>query len=160
MCTLEKETHVILWQILSLLNSIFEFADAIKPSIASVQKKLKYVKKDELDQIKNVAREMQDEIEKLSPTIYDMTEDPYTDCIRFPVEKGFVNIKLGAKTEFPFIILCNENSNEKLITCTYLFVGEAIKLLMYLNTRFNFALSDNLKFAEKSYELLNTDKFF
>ena len=57
--------------------------------------------------------------------------------LRFKAETNFVNIKVSAKVEFPYLTLCNEDNKKKFINSTSLFIGEGIKLLRYLNTRFN-----------------------
>ena len=52
--------------------------------------------------------------------------------IRFKHEGGYVNVKVNAKADFPYISLCNEDKDQKFISCMYLFIGEVVTFLKYI----------------------------
>jgi len=126
-----------------------------------LQKRVKYVSKQEFEELKIVMVEMDERLGRIGTFIDNAVDDDGTVSLRFKTETNFVNIKVAAKVEFPYLTLCNEDNKKKYINSTNLFIGEGIKLLRYLNTRFNFTGTELLRMNPKRDEnVFKSDDFF
>lgn len=119
----------------------------------NMKKRVKYVKKEDFDALEKLAKEFEKEITliKTSSKIDNMK----TNRVKHGAN-GFIDISIASKAEFPYIKLSNENENGEFMTCVYLFIGEMITLMKYLNTRFVLTSS----YLKLGSEKLQTDNFF
>ena len=82
-----------------------------------------------------------------------------SQSFRFLHNGIYINVKIFAKADFPYIELCNEDENRSFVSCVHLFIGEAIKMLKYLNTRFEFTALNILEISQVN-ENLKSDNIF
>ena len=129
--------------------------------LKKIQRKIKYVKKEEFEELKQTITLMSNQIEVLGTVVHDLTENEDQVSIRFQAGQNFINVKLSIKTDFPYIKFCNEDKDKNYINSISLFIGESIKLMRYLNTRFNITPTDVLKIkSNMNEEVYNNDSFF
>ena len=104
---------------------------------------------------------MDEKLERIGTFVDNVVDDDGTISLRFKTEENFVNIRVAAKAEFPYLSLCNEDSKKKYTNSTSLFIGEGIKLLRYLNTRFNFTDTELLRMNPgRNENVFKSDDFF
>ena len=144
--------------IVHIQNLFLSMLSLYAANLKTLRKKVKYVKKEEFIQLQDLLRELDENTNKFV-SIYGLKEKEDHCSIRFPCDNGYVNVTVSAKADFPYLCLCNEDNEKKFITCTYLFIGEGITLMKYLNTRFNFTSTNLFKFVTVN-EKLKTDNFF
>ena len=135
-------------QMLALMNVV---------GVKKVVKYDKYIKKEIGNQLQELIVEFESEIAALPKIKINPDDETYVTELK--QQGGYINIKMCFETDFPYLSICNENDNKEFITCIYLFMGEVINLLKYMNTRFNFSATNNLKWRKES-QLLNFDNFF
>ena len=105
--------------------------------------------------------EMSESISELGNTIHTISENDNYTSMRFYTGSNYVNVKICSKSEFPYIMLCNEDEDKRYTNSTSLFIGEGIKLLKYLNSRFGFTYTDVLKLKDtRNVEVFRNDSFF
>ena len=133
-----------------------------KQKFKKLKKRVKNVSKQEFEEVQMVILEMEETLERTGTFAHNAIDDDGDDAasLRFKVGMNFVNVRIFAKTEFPYLSLCNEDSGKKYINSTNLFIGEGIKLLRYLNMRFNFVNTEHLKMNQRDKNLFKTDDFF
>ena len=138
----------------------FSMMTLYKNEMKMLQKKVRFVKKEEFNELSTVIYEIEDEIQQ-TKTIYGISEMNDKKSIRFPTDADtYINVSLSSKVHFPYITLCNEDANRQYINSTSLFIGEGIKLLKYINTRFNFIQNAFKIKARRDEELFKSDSFF
>ena len=145
-----KEIHQIEKLFYSILYVLKTFANGTIPKIT-------YVRKEKMWEVFKVINESSDAFEELEAIIIDSTNNEDIVSIRFSTDNGHVNVKLNKDSRFPNFSFCNENDSKEFINCTGLFVGETIKLLEYMNTRFKFCAGEGLKMKTQSFQ---DDNFF
>ena len=129
-----------------------------KLEMKSMQQRVRYVKKEDFQETHKAIMEMSESISELGTEISE--NDNYTS-MRFYTGSNYVNVKVSSKSEFPFIILCNEDEDKRYTNSTNLFIGEGITLLKYLNSRFGFTYTDVLKLKDtRNVEVFRNDSFF
>ena len=132
---------------------------AFKMEMETLQKRVRYVRREEFEEIHRAIVEMNDVLEK--ELLYDMSEDEGGVAIRFYTGLNYVNVKVSSSVEFPIIRLCNEDKEKRYVNSATLFIGEGIKLLRYINSRFNITYTEVLKFkCKRNEENFKTDNFF
>ena len=110
---------------------------------------------------KKTINEMEHNIKYLVAAESNNDDEIAIKSFRFKHGNGYGNVRLNSSIDFPYVVYCNEDENKKFMSCVYLFIGEAITLLKYLNTRFEISQTDNLKLKqEKNHQMLRTDNFF
>ena len=90
---------------------------------------------------------------------FDLLTDEEEISMRIKLDGGFVNITLNLKARHPYFTICNENTDRDYLNSVSLFSGEAVKLMEYLDTQFNFLDSDSLK-VKKNTKDYSSDDFF
>ena len=112
-------------------------------NMSEISKKTRYVKREEFEELKLCITQLADyKLIELSLSINRMEEEKDYTLIRFPTDNGFVNVKMLLKTDYPQIVFVNETKEGEFVNSINLFIGEAIKLTRYLNSRFNFTEND------------------
>ena len=137
----------------------YSLLSMIKEKMATLQRRIKYVKKSDFDEILQLIEEKQEKIDGLGRLLREKQEMKNDGLlIRFPTGDDGICIKIFADSNFPAIRFTNETKEKNYCNSCDLFVGEAIKLLRYLNSRFNFCETNILK--TKTYQLLNRPDLF
>ena len=72
-------------------------------------------------------------------------------------ENGSITVRIQMKNKHPTMVLTNEARDGETSNSIYLFISEAVKILKYLNTRFDITNSQSLKFKENNF---SSDQFF
>ena len=103
----------------------------------------------------------EDHIETLFSSLLTMMKKEMKNeglLMRFPTGDDGICVKIFADSKFPALRFSNETKEKDYCNSCDLFIGEAIRLLRYLNSRFNFGETNILK--TKSYQLLNRPDLF
>ena len=137
----------------------YSLLSMMKEKMATLQRRMKYVKKSDFDEILQVIEEKQEKINGLGRLLREKQElKNDVLLIRFPTGDDGICVKIFADSNSPAIRFTNETKEKEYCNSCDLFVGEAIKLLRYLNSRFNFCETNILK--TKTYQLLNRPDLF
>ena len=123
----------------------------------NVKPKLKHVTKEQIQELTKTLEESEIPLKELAVILIDAIGNPDEISFRIPMEVGFVNVKLVTSTPFPYLTMSNEDGKKRFKNAMTLFLGETIKLLKYMNTRFNFTNTDSLKIKVHDY---TKDNFF
>ena len=137
----------------------YSLLSMMKEKMATLQRTTKYVKKSDFDEILRLIEEKQDKINGLGRLLREKQEMKNDGLlIRFPTGDDGICVKIFANSNFPAIRFINESKEKDYCNSCDLFIGEAIRLLRYLNSRFNFSETNILK--TKTYQILNRPDLF
>ena len=132
-----------------------------KEKIDVLRSRVKYVKKTDFDEVVLAANERGVKIEQLGRFLHEKKDfDNGGSSVRFLCEHDAICVKMYPGSDFPSIEFINETKEKEKCNSCNPFIGEGIKLLKYLNTRFNFTTSSTLKNNKKNPELFRSDSFF
>ena len=125
----------------------------------NVKPKLKFVTKEQIQELLKAIEESESSLRELSTFLIDADGNNDEISFRMPVQSEFVNVKLFSNTAHPYVTMCNEDGKKHFKNAVTLFVGETIELLKYMNTRFNFTNTETLKIKTNILDYTK-DNFF
>ena len=131
-----------------------------KDSMDQLRGRIKYVRNEEFEELLKVFTRKEDRIQGLGRVLLEKKLVERGKSIARFNGSSEIKIEMNASADFPNIVLINENHEKNTINSVSLFVGEAIKLLKYLNSRFNFTRDELLKVQPINFEIYETDNFF
>lgn len=123
----------------------------MKEKMETLRRRVKYVKKEDFEEVLRAIEEKKEKIGELGRLLREKQELLNEGLlVRFSTGEDGICLKVFAGSEFPGVRFTNETKEKEYCNSCDLFVGETIKLMRYLNSRFDYTQTDTLKVKCKS----------